>query len=115
MNDCIFCNVIKGNVPTNFIYRDNEVVAFYDVNPKAPIHILVVPVKHFVSVSDAEENDGPLLGRMMLVIKKIVEKLGIAKSGYKIICNNGQASGQFVFHLHFHVLGGWKTQEYWDV
>jgi histidine triad (HIT) family protein len=115
MNNCIFCNVIKGAVPTEFIYKDEEVVAFADVNPKAPVHILVVPVKHFVSISDAEVNDAPLLGKMLLVIKDVTEKLGIAKTGYKVICNNGSASGQFVFHLHFHVLGGWKTQEYWDV
>lgn len=114
MNDCIFCKVIGGEIPGTFVYKDEDVVVFRDIAPKAPVHILVAPVKHLASLQDAEANDEPMLGKMMRVTRTVAEQLGIAR-GFKVIINNGPSSGQVVFHLHAHVLGGWKKKQMWDV
>lgn len=115
MSDCLFCKIIKGEIPGKFIYRDKTFVAFYDINPKAPIHALVVPVKHFESLREAQEEDRMLLGELMLAIQKIALNLKIAKDGYKVVINNGSSSGQIIFHMHIHLLGGWKTTSHWEV
>lgn len=115
MSDCLFCKIIKGEIPGKFIYRDKDLVAFYDINPKAPVHVLVVSVKHFESLREVKNEDKELLGLLMLKVSEIAEKLDIAKDGYKVIINNGKASGQLVFHLHIHLLGGWKEKAHWEV
>lgn len=115
MNGCIFCKIIKGEIPGKFIYRDDEIVAFHDINPKAPVHVLVVPKKHLESLRAVEEEDKQLLGKLMHSVKIIAEKLGIAQKGYKVVINNGEDSGQLVFHLHMHVLGGWRGPKSWEV
>lgn len=113
--DCIFCKIIKGEIPGKFVYRDTHVVAFHDISPKAPVHVLVVPVKHIESVREITPEDQELMGLIMLKVKEIAEKLGIAEAGYKLVVNNGRASGQLVFHVHIHLLGGWKKSPGWEV
>ena len=113
--DCIFCKIITGEIPGKIIYRDTEVIAFYDISPKAPVHFLVVPVKHLSSLREAKKEDNILLGKLLLTTQKISEDLKIAGSGYKVVMNNGKDAGQLVFHLHLHVLSGWRKKEEWVV
>jgi histidine triad (HIT) family protein len=115
MSDCIFCKIISGEIPKKFVYKDNDLVAFYDINPKAPVHVLIVPNKHIESLREIKEEDKDLMIKFMLTVRQIAEKLGIAKEGYKVVINNGRASGQLVFHLHLHLLGGWKGKADWSV
>lgn len=115
MSDCIFCKIIKGEIPSKFIHKDSDLVAFYDISPKAPVHFLIVPIQHLESLRDAVSEDAALLGKLMLSINSLAVKLGIAKEGYKVVINNGSVAGQMVFHLHLHVLGGWKDKESWKV
>lgn len=115
MNDCIFCKIIKGELPGKFVYKDNDFVAFYDIAPKAPVHILVVPKLHFESLRDVDSSHVGLLGKLFVKTRKIAEDLGISDGGYKIVVNNGKGAGQLVFHLHVHLLGGWKKSPGWEV
>lgn len=97
------------------MYKDDKMVAFYDINPKAPVHVLVVPVKHVESIREINDEDKNLLGELVLGVKKIAQKLGIDKNGYKVVVNNGEGAGQIVFHLHLHLLGGWGESPGWEV
>jgi histidine triad (HIT) family protein len=108
VSDCVFCKIIKGKIPTKFLYQDEEVVVFRDINPKAPVHILIVPKKHIEKLQLVSDNEKDLLGQMLLVAQKIAEGEKIAESGYKIVVNCGEGAGQIVPHLHIHLLGGWK-------
>jgi histidine triad (HIT) family protein len=103
--DDIFCRIIKGEVPAEFIYRDDEVVVFRDANPKAPVHLLVVPVQHYTGIADFAEQDGHLLGKMLRVAHDIADKQGL-NAGYRLIINEGADGGKVVPHLHIHLLGG---------
>ncbi|MBI3385049.1 histidine triad nucleotide-binding protein [Candidatus Gottesmanbacteria bacterium] len=105
---CIFCKIIKGELPTTKVYEDDEMIVFKDIAPKAPVHVLVVPKIHFASLNEAKEEKEKLLGKLLLKTRDIAKTLGISKSGYKVIINNGAGSGQVVFHLHLHLIGGWK-------
>lgn len=113
--DCIFCKIIKGEIPGKFVYRDESMVAFYDISPKAPVHVLIVPVKHISSLIETTQSDKELLGTLMVKVQEIAKKLGIDASGYKVVVNNGESAGQLVFHLHLHLLGGWKKSPGWEV
>jgi len=115
MSDCIFCKIIKGEIPSKFIYKDDDLVAFYDISPKAPVHFIIVPVNHIESLRDINKKDTALLGKLMFSVNSLSSKLGIAKDGYKVVINNRTVAGQMVFHLHIHVLGGWKDKESWKV
>lgn len=106
MTNCLFCQFVEGKTKTDFVYEDKDVVAFKDIHPKAPVHILIVPKKHIDKLQDIEDNDGDLLGSMLLAAKKIAISQKIDQ-GYKIIINCGREGGQEIFHLHFHLLGGW--------
>ncbi len=105
--DCIFCKIIKGEKPANFVYRDEDMVVFHDTKPKAPVHVLIVPVEHIDSVNSLEEMHSPIISKMMLKAKEIAETLGIRDSGYKLVINVGSGAGQVIFHLHIHLIGGW--------
>ncbi len=107
MEDCLFCKIVKGEIPSNKVYEDDEILAFKDINPKAPVHILIIPKKHISSANEIEEIDEALIGRMFTVIKKIAKDMDL-KNGYRIINNCGEDGGQEVKHLHFHLLGGKK-------
>lgn len=102
----MFCKILKGEIPTSFVYQDDKVVAFKDINPKAPVHLLVIPRKHIVSVTEVRDEDESLLGHILLVAKKIAQDFQVAESGYRLIINNGPDAGQAVAHLHLHLQAG---------
>ncbi len=104
--ECIFCQIIAGKIPGEILYQDEEVVAFRDINPQAPAHLLVIPKKHIVSLADLSEDDSPLVGHMVSIANKLARKEGIAESGYRLVINSGKQGGQLVPHLHLHLLGG---------
>jgi len=110
MANCLFCKIIKGEIPTDFVYQDEDIVAFRDVEPSAPVHILIVPKKHIEKLQVVSDNEKSLLGQALLVAKKIAEREKITQSGYKVCLNCGEGGGQIVPHLHFHLLGGWKEE-----
>ena len=106
MEDCIFCKIIKGEIPANKVYEDEEVLAFHDINPAAPIHILVIPKKHIAMLTELTQEDEALIGKIYTTINKIAKQEGFEKQGYRVIANCGRDSGQEVMHIHFHILGG---------
>ena len=111
MEDCLFCKIIKGDIPSTKVYEDEFVYAIKDINPEAPVHILVVPKKHIKSMNEIEETDENLIGKIFFAIKKIAKEQGVAEQGYRVISNCGKDAGQTVMHLHFHILGGRKLGE----
>lgn len=104
--DCLFCKIIKGEIPSNKVYEDNLCYAFYDINPQAPTHFLMVPKAHIQSVSDVTRGNEAIVGHMFTVIAKLAKELGFAEAGYRVVSNIGEAGQQTVPHLHFHVLAG---------
>ena len=108
MEDCLFCKIIKGEISSSKVYEDDEILAFNDINPQAPIHILVIPKKHISSLVELNKNDENLIGRIFGVINEIAKKEKIDKSGFRVIMNCGEDAGQEVKHLHFHILAGKK-------
>lgn len=103
---CIFCRIINGEIPSDRVYEDEEFIAFRDIAPAAPVHVLIVPRKHVVSIADLGDEDAEYLGRLFLVANKIASAEGIAAGGYRVVSNVGEKGGQSVFHLHVHLLGG---------
>ncbi len=106
MTECPFCQIIAGQRKASIIYQDPRVVAFRDVNPQAPTHILIVPTKHISSLNEIESEDHELLGYLLNVARSIAEKEGINEEGYRLVLNCQEKAGQSIFHLHFHMLGG---------
>lgn len=104
MNSCLFCRIISGEVPSTKLYEDDRVVVIRDLNPKAPVHVLVLPRTHLASLNEA--NDVPLLGRLLDAARRVAREQGIASTGYKVVINCGEHAGQVIDHLHLHVLGG---------
>lgn len=104
--DCLFCRMINGHVKPDIVFENDAVLAFKDINPQAPVHVLVIPKKHIATLNDLEPNQEILVGEMFLSAKKIAEQLGIADGGYRTVINCNRDAGQTVFHLHLHVLGG---------
>lgn len=107
--DCIFCKIVKKEIPTDLLYEDNEVVAFNDIRPSAPVHILVVPKEHIQSICHLEGNHKGIISTMIFTAKKLASEFGLA--GYKLVFNVGRDGGQMVDHLHLHLLGGWSSKE----
>lgn len=105
-NDCIFCKIVAGQIPSSKIYEDEHVLAFHDINPQAPVHALVIPKKHLASVNELSGEDSAMLGHVFAAIQQVAQMTGTAESGYRVITNTGRDAGQVVFHLHFHLLGG---------
>ncbi|ACD22798.1 histidine triad nucleotide-binding protein [Clostridium botulinum] len=110
MGDCIFCKIIKGDIPSKKLYEDELVYAFYDINPEAPVHFLVIPKEHIKSVNELNEKNINVVSHIFKVINKLVVELGIADSGYRIVNNCGEDGGQTVNHMHFHILAGRNLQ-----
>lgn len=106
MEDCIFCKIISGEVPSKLIYEDDRVVVFDDLHPQAPVHLLVVPKRHIPRLMDAAPSDEGLLGHLLEVANKVAKEKGIAEEGYRVVINVNRGAGQVVFHLHLHVMGG---------
>ena len=111
MEDCIFCKIINGEIPSKKVYEDDEIYAFEDINPAAPIHILVIPKKHITSLAYLEKEDEAIVGKIYGVINKIADEKGFKEKGYRVIVNCGENGGQEVMHLHFHLLAGQKFGE----
>lgn len=108
--DCIFCKIIKGEIPSKKVYEDDKVLAFYDLNPQAPVHFLVIPKIHLKSAAEINAENAPVIGHLFAVIAKITADLGIT-NGYRVITNCGKDAKQTVEHLHFHVLAGKELSE----
>jgi histidine triad (HIT) family protein len=104
--DCIFCKIVEGSIPSTKVYEDDQVLAFNDINPQAPVHVLVIPKKHLRSIHDVTAEDTAMLGRLFAAVQRVAEEKGIAETGYRVLTNCGKDAGQVVFHLHFHVMGG---------
>ncbi len=105
-DDCLFCKIAAGDIPSAEVYSDAEFYAFRDLNPAAPTHVLLVPRKHIARVCDAAEEDLALLGKLLLRANAIAEAEGLTESGFRYVINNGAGAGQTVFHIHLHILGG---------
>lgn len=104
--DCLFCSIIAGENPAEIIYQDELSIAFRDINPQAPTHILIVPREHLESLDDASQRDEALLGHLLRVAARIANEQGLSESGYRTVINTGAGAGQSVLHLHVHLLGG---------
>lgn len=109
MEDCVFCKIVKGEIPSTKEYEDQDVLVFRNINPIAPIHVLIVPKKHIKNLSDISGADQRVLGKILLVAKEMSIKLGISDA-FRVAVANGENAGQSVFHLHFHLTGGWKEK-----
>lgn len=105
--DCTFCKIVEGKMETEFLYQDDTLVVFRDINPHAPVHLLVVPRKHIRSINDLDTEDGPIVSHIIAVAKEMAKKESVNKSGYKLIFNVERGGGQLIFHLHLHLIGGW--------
>jgi histidine triad (HIT) family protein len=104
MSDCVFCRIAQGKAPARIVYQDEDVTAFHDLNPQAPVHVLLIPNRHIVSVAQAELGDEPVLGKLFTAARCVAEEFGA--TDYRLVINNGSQAGQSVFHLHMHLLGG---------
>ncbi|MHB0976268.1 MAG: histidine triad nucleotide-binding protein [Candidatus Aquicultorales bacterium] len=106
MENCFFCKIARGEVQTEIVYEDNDVIAFKDIRPQAPVHVLVIPRKHIPAIAELSEDDAELVGKLILAAKTIAVTTGIAAEGYRLVFNNGPNAGQEVYHIHLHLLGG---------
>ncbi|MGH9752590.1 MAG: histidine triad nucleotide-binding protein [Blastocatellia bacterium] len=105
-NNCLFCRIIAGEITSKKVYEDDLALAFHDINPQAPTHILIVPKKHIASLNEASQDDQALLGHLTLVVSKLADQLGVVAGGYRTVINTGAGAGQSVWHIHVHLLGG---------
>lgn len=110
MEDCLFCGIVEGNIPSKKVYEDDRILAFEDINPRAPVHILVIPKSHKATLLELEEADKETIGNIYLVINKLAREKKIADEGFRVVVNCGKRAGQEVFHIHFHLLGGRSMQ-----
>jgi len=106
MSDCLFCKIIAGEIPSDKVYEDDNVFAFKDINPVAPLHVLIIPKKHISTINDLETEDSEVMGSLFLAAKTIAKQQGYHKDGYRTVMNCGEAAGQTVFHVHLHLLAG---------
>lgn len=104
--DCIFCQIAEGKIPSDTVYQDEDIIAFRDINPQAPVHIVIIPRKHTTTLSQLSESDSALVGRMVAAANKLAKDEGVAEKGYRVVINCGKEGGQLVPHLHLHLVGG---------
>ncbi len=105
--DCVFCKIVAGELPAEFIYRNDALVVFKDINPHAPVHLLIVPRRHIRGINELTEEEQPIIAEMILTGKAMAAETKIAASGYKLLFNVERGGGQVIFHLHLHLIGGW--------
>ena len=105
-SDCLFCKIINGDIPADIVYRDDHVIAFRDISPQAPTHILIIPKKHISTINEMEPTDQLLAGHLVLTAQKLAIEHGIAESGFRLVMNCNQEGGQTVYHIHMHLMGG---------
>jgi histidine triad (HIT) family protein len=103
---CLFCKIVNKSIPAKVLFEDDDVVAFHDLNPTAPVHVLVIPKKHIVGLAEAVTEDALVLGKLLVAARRVAEETGIAQTGFRTVVNSGPNAGQSVFHLHVHVIGG---------
>ncbi|MDH5648396.1 MAG: histidine triad nucleotide-binding protein [Gammaproteobacteria bacterium] len=106
MTDCLFCKMVSGEITPDTVYENDDVLAFRDINPQAPTHILVIPKHHIATINDLSDEVGTLIGKMFLAVKDIAEKEGLSERGYRTVMNCNADAGQTVFHIHLHLMGG---------
>jgi histidine triad (HIT) family protein len=106
VDDCIFCKIISGEIPSKIVYQDDRILAFDDITPQAPVHVLIIPKDHFSSLNEVPENRAGILSHILVKARDIAEIKGIRESGYRLVLNTAKDSGQEIFHIHFHLLGG---------
>ena len=106
--DCLFCKIAGGDTDTEFLYQNENLVVFKDIHPQAPVHLLIVPKKHIRSVNDLTEDERPILSEMVMTAKVMAKQFSVNKSGYRLFINVERGGGQVIFHLHMHLIGGWK-------
>lgn len=106
MDDCLFCKINEGEIPSEKVFENDEVFAIQDLNPVAPVHLLIIPKKHFSTILDIEEHDGQVIGSIFHVANQLARERGLDKSGFRLVLNCGAEAGQSVFHIHYHLLGG---------
>lgn len=104
--DCIFCKIVAGDIPSTKVYEDEHVVAFHDIQPIAPVHVLMIPKKHIPSLLDIQPEDKELIGHLQIALQKVAEQMGVKETGFRVITNIGEHGQQTVFHLHYHLIGG---------
>jgi len=104
--DCIFCQIVSGKLPTDIVYQDEEVIAFHDIKPQAPVHLIIIPRRHIPSLVHLSQADLSLVGHMVGIANQLAKREGVAESGYRLVINCGEESGQLVPHLHLHLIGG---------
>jgi histidine triad (HIT) family protein len=109
--DCIFCQIAAGKIPSDIVYQDEELIAFRDIKPQAPVHLIIIPRKHIPSLAQLSEADSSLLGRMIAVANQLAKDEGVAEKGYRLAINCGEEGGQLVPHLHLHLLGGRRLSD----
>jgi histidine triad (HIT) family protein len=105
-SDCLFCKIVAGEIPADLVHQDDLVVAFRDISPQAPTHVLLIPTRHVASAAELSGTDSEMLGRLFTVAAQVARDSGVAERGYRLVTNVGSGAGQSVFHLHFHLLGG---------
>jgi len=106
MDDCLFCRMVTGEIKPDAVYEDDEILAFRDINPQAPLHVLVVPKRHIATTNDLDAEDAGLVGRLVLAARRIAADEGVDEAGYRLVVNCNAGAGQSVFHVHVHLLGG---------
>ncbi len=105
-DDCIFCKIIRGEIPSTKLYEDDDILAFEDINPAAPVHFLVIPKEHIPTLDDVEEQHSKILGKMLFTATKLAKDKGVGETGYRQVINCRKSAGQVVYHIHLHILGG---------
>lgn len=103
---CLFCKIVEGEIPAKIVYNDEQIMAFADISPQAPVHLLIIPKKHIATINDAENSDAELLGKLILTAKHLAKENGLNDSGYRLVFNINSQGGQEVYHIHLHLLGG---------
>ncbi len=106
--DCIFCSIVNGETPTKFLFENDTLVVFKDINPQAPVHLLIVPRKHIRSINDLTEEDKKIVSETIMIGRDMAKQEGVSESGYKLLFNVEKGGGQIIFHLHLHLFGGWE-------
>ena len=109
--DCVFCQIVAGKIPSETLYQDEEVIAFRDINPLAPTHVLIIPKRHVASLAQLTDDEMPLIGHMARVANQLAGEEGVAESGYRLVISSGEQGGQIVPHLHMHLLGGRRLSD----
>ena len=109
--DCIFCQIVSGEVPSDIVYQDEEVIAFHDIKPQAPVHLIIIPRRHIPSLAHLSQADLSLVGHMVGIANQLAKREGVAESGYRLVINCGEEGGQLVPHLHLHLIGGRRLSD----